>query len=394
MNIRLVFGACVMCLALGAFHAYSVLQAAVSEAFDTGAANASLGYSLALVGLTLGVVFGPRATASRSPRQVITAVLLGTTLACALAAQSVRIWQFWLLYGGLFGVVNGVGYGYSLQLAARAAPQRAGLALGMVNAAYSFGAALAPWWLQFALQQGGLGRALLAMGAVLLASAATNALLLRHNPRVDAPDSPPATADRAPPRVPLWQPAAGYGLAMFAGLLALGHATGIARQAGLAESVLMAAPALLACASLAGCLLGGVLCDRLGSHRALLISPLPATLGAAALALQGPVLVGLCLIGFGYGTAASTWPAALNAQHGAQHGSLIFSRIFIAWGLAGLLGPWIAGALLDWRGDYQLAVWLAGACALGSVLVVQRQHKELGPGPAAHLTRRRRQPAG
>jgi OFA family oxalate/formate antiporter-like MFS transporter len=48
----------------------------------------------------------------------------------------------------------------------------------------------------------------------------------------------------------------------------------------------------------------------------------------------------------------------------------IYGRVFTAWGSAGVLGPLIAGSLFDWTGSYQMALFVAGALAMVSVLAV------------------------
>lgn len=72
----------------------------------------------------------------------------------------------WLGYSLISDVANGLGYGFGLQFAAPANPDHAGLAMGVITAAYATGAILARYGFEVALVFGGFFSAMLARGAV------------------------------------------------------------------------------------------------------------------------------------------------------------------------------------------------------------------------------------
>ncbi|MDE0787334.1 MAG: hypothetical protein OSB06_01525, partial [SAR324 cluster bacterium] len=60
--------------------------------------------------------------------------------------------------------------------------------------------------------------------------------------------------------------------------------------------------------------------------------------------------------------------------------SQIYGRVFTAWGLAGLVGPWLAGLLYDVTGDYTLALLVAAASSTLSVMaayLISRQMRDI-----------------
>jgi OFA family oxalate/formate antiporter-like MFS transporter len=137
---------------------------------------------------------------------------------------------------------------------------------------------------------------------------------------------------------------------------------------------------LIAGCNLVGSLVGGRLADRVPQGVLLATLALMTTLALGCLAIFEQSLggvVGFGLIGFAYGGTIAAYPAVIAKRVGMAQSARVYGRIFTAWGSAGLIGPWFAGWLFDWSGDYQLALIAAGAfgmMSVGAVLIVFRQN--------------------
>lgn len=182
----------------------------------------------------------------------------------------------------------------------------------------------------------------------------------------------------------LW---AGYGSAVAAGLMTIGHAVGIATSQKFGGAI-WAAPALIAACSLAGSLIAGRLVDRMAALR--LLVGLPALSVAALGVLSVPISPGLmmgCLaaVGFSYGGIIAAYPAVIAKMFGAAQSSRIYGRVFTAWGCAGIVSPWFAGRLFDSTGSYQWALRMAGLLGLLSICAIlgffRRGRPDPGPCP-------------
>ena len=77
-------------------------------------------------------------------------------------------------------------------------------------------------------------------------------------------------------------------------------------------------------------------------------------------------LLWLSAIGVCYGAIIALYPAVTVTYFGVQRMAKIYGRIFTAWGLAGLMGPWIAGWLYDQSSPYKVAAILAAGAAVVS----------------------------
>ena len=368
-GIPAIAGASGLCFVLGSVHAFSVFLEPLEKLHGASRAQISLTYSIALISITLAVSLGP-ALYARLPGWGIAALVAMGAIAGILLADAARtVLHLWLGYGVVFGLANGLGYGYGLQIGAQMNPGREGLAMGLITAAYALGATVFPLWLTQAMAAGAFGAAmhLLALsnlGAGLFALALFAAFRIRFDQERKAGMTAPA-----------WRQTAGlwlaYGSAVAAGLMAIGHATGIAADAGLSPALLVAAPMVLAVCNMAGSLSGGWLTDQLDPRPLLVGLPVLSALALAALAfgLIPGALAGLGVVGLAYGAVISVYPAVIARTFGVAVGVLVYGRVFTAWAVAGLLGPWLAGSLFDTTGGYALALWLAAGISLVSAVV-------------------------
>jgi len=103
---------------------------------------------------------------------------------------------------------------------------------------------------------------------------------------------------------------------------------------------------------------------------------LAVSVAASGLVITGkattPALVatGLIVVAAGYGAVASTIPALVGAVYGKDNFARVFSYVFSAWGVAGLVAPWFAGVIHDRTGDFQMAILFALLATIGSVITL------------------------
>ena len=82
-----------------------------------------------------------RASTDAPPPAFALATLGLAAAGFALAGWGRSIAAVMIGFGGLFGFANGLGYGFSLQLAQQALPHRRGLVTGLAVASYTLGSA-------------------------------------------------------------------------------------------------------------------------------------------------------------------------------------------------------------------------------------------------------------
>ena len=367
-GVLVLISAALLCAVLGSIHAFSVFLDPLQQAFGLSRATVSLTYSFGLLAITLAVLLGPRFYSITTPARLFAIVGLLGAFGAVLAGIAGGIAGIWVGYSLCFGIANGMGYGFALQYSARANPLRPGLAMGTVTAAYALGAALAPLLFVKALAAGGFGAAMTVLAAALLLAAGGAAMAVARSgiPYGERTEATTITLPPAPAIIRIWL---AYGTGVAAGLMAIGHAAGFAALAGIAPWL---APAVLALCNMAGSLTGGYLADRFSAPVVLSALPVLSIAGLLTLA-QAPVLTLLALgiLGFAYGGTIAAYPAVIARRFPGAAGPVVYGRVFTAWGLAGLLAPWIAGLLYDQNQSYLSALWIAATLATASALLAR-----------------------
>ena len=361
-NPRLVVvgAASLLAMVLGSIHAFSVFLEPLERQFGASRSSVSLTYSLALVMLTFAVLNCHKLSCRWAPGVFVAGVGVVAAIGAVIAAWAPNLWLVWLGYSLIFGAANGLGYAFGLQLSAQVCPGREGLAMGVVTAAYAIGATLSPPLFASAVDQGGFVLAMLGQSVGLLVFTVIAAALL-HGSAVRfraGEDRPAGKAVLDGSLVVLWF---GCGTAVAAGLMAIGHAAEIVRAQAV-DHMLWLAPVTVSLLNMFGSFAGGYLADRLPGRWLLAALPSAAMVGLLVLSSAHdltPALVCLGLIGMTYGAIISVYPAVIAKQFGARASTRVYGLVFTAWGLAGLLAPWLAGWLFDLNGSYAFALQVA-----------------------------------
>lgn len=153
-------------------------------------------------------------------------------------------------------------------------------------------------------------------------------------------------------------------LAAAAGLTVLSQAAGIIAAYGGSTAL-----ALLATTWITGCIAaarlgGGWLVDRFAVPTVMAGAHAVALLGDIVLTLwPGPLVstVTLAMIGMGYGFISGATAAAVALYWDVNAYGRIASRLYVAWCVAAISLPVLAGRLFDLTGGYGSAVLIAGA---------------------------------
>lgn len=358
---------------IGSLYAWSVLIGPLERELGASRGAVSAVFSVAIASFTLAMLWGASLQERMTPARLVllTGVIAAAGLVLPLAAYSLP----GLLVGvGIgFGLANGLGYGLAIALAQAAVPARRGLATGLAVAAYTLGAALfAPLLAWSGARLGvpatlmGWAGAMLALGAVASSALARAGATL---PRRDAPRRDEESSTSEPKLISrafaaLWL---GFLFASLAGVTVIGHAAAIVGRLGDDQRSAALAAGLVAVANGVGRLGGGWLTDRL-APRLFLTAGMLATafclLLLSSFPSRGLALAALGVTGIGYGAVAGAYPAAVAQIYGPALASRVYSRVFTSWGVAGLAGPFLAGALFDRTGSYGAALLASAAAAL------------------------------
>ncbi len=371
-----VAAATILGLPLGSLYAFSVLVAPLEQVLQASRSELASVFGISAVFFTIGANVAPRLF-GRAPASLLLA-LTGAVSAAGITVAAVAASLSWLIlgYGVLFASGGGMAY-VVVQQCVNAAPlARPGLINGFLVGLFPLGAMLAAPAFGLGLEWVGVRQTLAGLAALIGATALVAALLVARTGVVLARPVR-ATVLHAPRlqdgrQLIFLKLFAVFFLAASAGLMVLSQAAGMVAAFGASNSAALLATTGITAAIAAARLLGGWLTDRFAVPIVAASAQAIASLAAMALTLMpSPQLavLALGLIGVGYGLISGVTAAAVACYWPKAEFGRIAGRTYIAWCLAAISLPVLAGHLYDRTGGYEAAVIVAGSANLLAVLV-------------------------
>jgi len=365
-----------MSLPLGSVYAFSVLLAPLEHVLHASRSELASVFGISAVFFAVGANLAPPLFGRvRAPLLVaLTAALSGAGVILAAVAPSLN----WLIlgYGLLFATGGGMAFVVVQQCVNAGAPTRPGLVNGYLVSLFPLGAMLAAPAFGLGIDWVGVRQTLAGLAAVIGVMGLAAALLVAHAGVILARSGRPRVAKgvglRDGRQATFWKLFVVFFLAASAGLMVLSQAAEMVVAFGAGKSASLLATTGITAAIAVARLLGGWLIDRLpvpfvaASAQALALCAAIAltVMPSADLAI---LALGLISVGYGLisgvtaGAVASYWP---KAEYGR-----IAGRTYIAWCLAAISLPVLAGHLFDVTGGYAMSVKVAGIANLLAVLV-------------------------
>ncbi len=370
-----LLAATLMNLPLGSVYAFSVLLRPIEQELAIPRSALSLVFGLCTVGFTVGSV-GAAFLYRVAPAPILVlASALCAAGGIAMAATANGLPQLLLGYGIVFGTGGGAAYILLQQGVNMLVRRRQGLVNGYIVSLYPMGAMIATPAFHACNEAFGWRTTLAGLAAVLVACGIAAALLARYGgARLVAPASAEsvgnATTGPAILGPTFFKLSATFFLAASAGLMVLSQAREIVAAYGGAAALAVGATTGLTGAIALARIGGGWLVDRFA---------VPHVMCAAhALALGGGLLVtllpspvsavlGLGMVGLGYGFVSGATAGGIGLYWRPADYGRVAGRTYIAWCLAAVSLPVLAGYLFDVTRQYDTAVLIAAGANIAGM---------------------------
>ena len=381
-----VVGGVLMNLALGVIYAWSVFVAPFDADFGWTRTQVSVVFTIAILSIGLWFVVAGFLQDRFGPRRVAAAGGILYALGFFLASQTESLLWLYVTFGALAGAGNGFGYAIPIPVCSKWFPDRRGLAIGLAVGGYGAGSGIyGPLAREVLIPAYGWQGTMQISGAVFLVMTLVGAWLLRNPPEgYRPPTAAPAPAAGGAPRAAapagrdfatgemvrtptfylLWIAyclGSAAGLMVISQLVPVGEAAGLGAAAGLGLTI-------GAIGNTGGRVLSGWMSDTFGRLNTL---RLMVAVSAAALpvfySFAGQVALFyllLIVIYYCYGTLLSVFASTCADFYGTRHMGVNYGLLFSAWGVAGIVGPVIAGRVFDATGDYRQAFFIAAGLAV------------------------------
>lgn len=375
--VAILLASIVIQLCLGGVYAWSTFVGPLRDQYGFTATQTQCIFGVTIATFTLVMIIAGRLLPRYGPRRITTIAGILFALGYGLAAASAGNYFLILLgIGILVGAGIGCGYACSLTTALNWYPHRRGLVIGLVVAGFGAGAVVLTTCTSLAFAH---GIAVLHWFAWLAVGYGVVLLLCAQLLTVPANCSSPASATLSPPRFwgdfHFWSLVIGIFCGTFAGLLVIGNLKPIGLSWGMSAGVTTSAVSLFAVGNAAGRIGWGWLADRWDARP---LIPLMLAVGAVSLSVwsctaggsAGAFLILVVLIAFFFGGCFVLFATQVTQRYGAESFPLIYPWVFLAYGLAALVGPMIGGWLYDILHDYRPATFIAaGTCGAGAIVV-------------------------
>ena len=362
--IRLVLSVLIATIGSVGMWSVVVVLPMVQAEFDVARGDASLPYTMTMVGFALGSIWLGRMVDRVGIVLPLLASAVALSVGCVLAATVSSIWLFALLQG-LIGLGAAATFGPLIADLSHWFVKRRGVAVAAAASGNYFGGAIWPLAMQLTLPGEGWRFTYVAIGLVCLATMAPLALLLRRRaPHLDlspgeTPAAPPRThaIDLSPRALQILLALAGFGCCMAMAMpqvhivaycVDLGY--GVARGSEMLSLMLVGG---VVCR-----LASGFIADHIGGVRTLLIGSVAQ---CAALFAYIPFdgLASLYVVSFVFGLAqggivpcyAIIVREYLPAREAGQRVGLVIMATIV--GMA--VGGWMSGWIYDLTGSYAAA---------------------------------------
>lgn len=317
------------------------------------------------------------------PRIIMSVSALFLGIGCMLMSGMDTIWELYLYFGLVFGIGLSSIDVIALTTIARWFPEKRGLMTGITKVGTGAGQLIFPLLASFLISGFGWRKAGVILGTLALLSLLVIAQFLKKEPDKPGFQNPDSRAARRPDgnlsfsearrTFPLWLLCI-INLTIVSCLMSiLVHIVPHGRDIGISTHKAASVLSTIGGVSMAGRFIIGMVIDRIGGKRSMILSLLLLLTGLFWLQTADSLwklYVFACIYGLAHGgffTVISPIVAELfgTASHGALFGLVVF------FGTAGgALGPILTGYLFDISGSYTLPFRLIlGVSALGLLLL-------------------------
>lgn len=382
-------------LALGILYTWSIFKQAIKESviakdgvFNWDMASLNDPYAVCCLMFTVAMIFAGRIQDKLSPRvtAVIGGILTGAGLIVISQSNALSAWI--LGFGVLTGLGLGFGYASATPPAIKWFPaSKTGMIAGIVVAGFGLASVYIAPLANFLIAKFGLSQSMLIFGVAFLTVVCILAMFLKNPPEGYVPTdeaSTKKTAD-APPAPPVnYSPIEMLKTSVFyklwfmyfigagAALIIIGSVAGMAKNS--MGDMAWIVVALMAVGNAGGRIVAGVVSDKIGRPRTLLIMMSLQAIVIFSLLFIGEseailLAAAATMIGFNYGTNLSLFPSATKDYFGLNNFGINYGLIFSAWGIGGFIFPRVSQMMVASTGTPHTAYLLCSILLVASSLI-------------------------
>jgi len=392
-----ILGGISLNLALGSLYAWSVFVLPLEKEFGWTRAQTSWVYTIAIVCFAATFIAAGKLQDAKGPRicAFLGALFVGGGF--ALSSLTTSVGFLYVAFGVIVGIGNGFGYAAPTPVASKWFPDRRGLAVGLMVGGYGAGSAIIGPLAMRLISAYGWRATFQILGAAFFVMGLIGTALLRNPPEPLKSGAPTGAGRslrldvrtremlRTPTFFALW---IAFCLGTTAGQMMISQLVPFLRSVGLSAEAAAFAITVAAFGNAGGRILSGALSDSLGRIRTLQVMVLGSLAVMTALGVGVSQVIALyTLVAAGYwcyGTQLSVFASTTADFYGTRYLGMNYGAVFTAWGVAGIVGPFLAARTYQASGSYSTAFYSAAGLALIAAVSLSFARRSFAP-PAPTL---------
>jgi len=371
-------------LIMGFCYTYSVIQPYVMDYFSIDSGTASLPYTIFIAFYVVGSYIGGMLQRKVPVKKVLfagyTLMVVSHLLTAFLPSGHYQL--MWLTFGAVYGIGDGMVYNVIIAMLQMWFQDKKGLATGLTLSMLGVSTTVLSPFCSALLKTGGFRFTFLVLAAVFVAFAVFGTLTISAPPAgytVTAPRAGAGLQGKQYEIAEVIHSPTYYKLLVIqmcsipAFMLISAVFVTYGEQKGLANDVLVAGVSIASVCQVAGRFLIGILSDRIGTKRSMLIV-FAVNIAAVVLlmAASGYVyVITFCMLSFTYGGSAATMPSLTTDYFGTKNAGGIVSLVLIGMGISSI-GSSVLAKLLEMETSF-LVAGVATVIGMALVLLLPRQ---------------------
>lgn len=380
----ITFAALGINLIMGVLYSWGVIKKALVSDWGWTNTEAALPFTVSAAVFALTMIFAGRAQDKYGPRMVT--ILGGIILGSGLILSGLVTSQMMMVL--TFGVIGSIGIGLGYSAATPCAMKwfessKKGMIAGIVVA----GVGLSPVYITpvtaSLLKAYGISSTFIILGVFAIAVVILLSFFLKNPQEAEVPKAASKQegaskgndltwnqVTRTPQFYILWIM---YLLAATAGLMLIAHLPSIAVAQADWKTAGFMLVVILSIFNAVGRLGAGVLSDKVGRTRAMMIVFLLQAVNMFLFMFYTSIpllIMGSAIAGLAYGAVFSLFPTTTAEFFGMKNLGVNYGLIFTGWGVAGVIGPMLGGIVADKTGAYSNGYIVAGIFLIIATLLV------------------------
>ncbi|MFV0363502.1 MAG: OFA family MFS transporter [Suipraeoptans sp.] len=384
---RCMITAMILALFSGIGYAWSVFQTPLLDSFNWDLKTISLTFTIQVLTSTVSPIFLGKFQKKIGVANYLRIGIAVYSLGLIATRFTPAIMYLYVIFGVVVGIGIGMLYPCLVAYGTSLFPEKTGFASGLMAGSYGFGAVIWAPSATFLMKSFDVLMVFAILGLAFIVVMFPLSFLIKEVPEgykdtfvvskkksVNAPSEIDYTWKDMLKSYKYYILVVVLTLGATAGLMITGHASGIMQQSlGFSQATAAMFVGFLSISNTAGRLILGPLSDKIGRYNTMIFQFAAIGIAMFILTMSGGTvfIIALLVISACYGGFTSMIAPVCADNFGLKYHAVNYTFLYVAYGLAGVVGPQLAASIKEASGGYTFAfLTVAAMSAVGLILVL------------------------